>query len=71
MVTGTQYYEIYDKQNRLVEKRSLDIAFSLITQTEITQMAAHAGLKVKNVFGDYYFAAFSETSRFMHFLFSK
>ena len=35
LISGTQFYEIYDQANRLAEKRCLDIRFSVITKDEL------------------------------------
>jgi ubiquinone/menaquinone biosynthesis C-methylase UbiE len=70
-VTGIQFYEIYDKHNELIDKRYLDICFSLINKEDLIEMATKVGFKVKDIFGDYNFSPFSETSMFMNFLLVK
>ncbi|HYE83065.1 MAG TPA: methyltransferase domain-containing protein [Clostridia bacterium] len=67
-VTGIQFYEIYDKNNRLIDKRYLDICFSLIDKEDFIEMAERAGFKVIDIFGDYNYSPFSEESMFMNFL---
>lgn len=71
LVTGTQFYEIYDIKNKLIDKRFLDISFSIITKEEIIEMSAESGFKLKNIYGDYSFGEFNEESMFMNFLFTK
>lgn len=70
-VTGIQFYEIYDKYNKLIEKRYLDICFSLINKEDFIEMATKVGFKIKDIFGDYNFSAFSKDSMFMNFLLTK
>lgn len=71
LVYGTQFYEIYDYRNRLIDKRFLNIAFTLISREEIVDMCTEAGFKLAETYGDYAFGAFDESSRFMNFLFTK
>lgn len=70
-VTGIQFYEIYDRNNKLTDKRYLDICFSLISKSHFTEMAKKAGFKIKEIYGGYDFSPFSETSRFMNFMLVK
>ena len=70
-ITGIQFYEIYDKDNKLIEKRCLDICFSLIGKEDFIEMASKAGFKIKEIFGDYNFSPFSEDSMFMNFILKK
>lgn len=70
-VTGIQFYEIYDKHNKLIDKRYLDICFSLIKKEDFIEMAVSAGFKIKDIFGDYNFSPFSEGSMFMNFILTK
>ncbi len=71
LVTGTQFYEIYDIKNRLIDKRFIDISFSIIPKEEIIEMSAEAGFATKEIYGDYSFGEFNENSMFMNFLFTK
>lgn len=71
LVYGTQFYEIYDYRNRLIDKRFLNIAFTLISREEIVDMCTAVGFKLVEIYGDYEFGAFDENSRFMNFLFTK
>ncbi|MCL2473323.1 MAG: class I SAM-dependent methyltransferase [Alphaproteobacteria bacterium] len=70
-VTGTQFYEIHDKNNKLIEKRFLDIAFVLISKQEIIEMCENAGFSLKEIYGDYSFNKFNEDSMFMNCVFCK
>ena len=71
LVYGTQFYEIYDRQNKLVDKRFLSIEFSLITQDEFLDLCKETGFQVKHIYGDYEFGAFESDSMFMNFLLTK
>lgn len=70
-VTGIQFYEIYDLNNTLIDKRFLDIRFSLVRKDDFIRMVENAGFKVKDIYGDYYFSPFNETSMFMNFIMKK
>jgi len=70
VISGTQFYEIY-KNNRLTEKRCLDIHFSIITKEEICKMAREEGFCLKAVYGDYEPYHYDESSMFMNLLFTK
>lgn len=71
LVYGTQFYEIYDNKNKLIEKRFLDISFSLVSKDEILEISAELGFKVKELYGDYNFGEFNENSMSMNFLLTK
>jgi ubiquinone/menaquinone biosynthesis C-methylase UbiE len=71
LVTGMQFYEIYNLNNKLIDKRYLDICFSLITKDELVEIARNAGFRLKNIHGDYNFSPYTETSIFMNFIFEK
>lgn len=72
LISGTQYYEIYGQDNKLMEKRFMNICFSLITQDEIVGIAQEAGFKLETVYGDYQRGAFSpENSMFMNCVFAR
>lgn len=70
-VTGIQFYEIYDEHNKLIDKRYLDICFSLINKEDFIEMATKGGFKIKDIFGDYNFSPFTEDSMFMNFILIK
>lgn len=66
LVSAMQFYEIYNGENRLVEKRWLDVKFRLIERGEFAELAEMAGFRVAALFGDYDRAPFiEETSPFM------
>ena len=66
IVSGHQFYEIYDADNKLIEKRSLEINFRPIEDTELEDMLSDTGLVITEVFGDYAYSPFDdETSNFM------
>ena len=68
LVTGFQYYEIYDKENRLTEKRHLEINFRPITIEDFKNMLGEAGFKIAEIFGNYDYSKFdAEKSSFMLF----
>ena len=71
LVLGTQFYEIYGPNHRLIEKRFLDIRFALISKEEITRMGEEAGFFLKEIYGDYSFSPFSDNSMFMNCVFYK
>lgn len=71
IVYGTQFYEIFDNNNKLIDKRFLNISFTLVSKEEITDMATELGFELKKIYGDYNFGDFNESSMFMNFLFTK
>lgn len=71
LVQGKQFYEIYDSKNKLIEKRFLDIEFTLVLKDEIYEMCGEFGVSIKEVFGDYNFAEYSDKSQFMNCLITK
>ena len=71
LVYGIQFYEIYDNKNKLIDKRFLNISFSLISKDEIVEMCTESGFELTDMYGDYNFGEFNENSMFMNFLFTK
>jgi len=72
LVNGFQFYEIYDNNNILIEKRFLKINFRPVTDAEIRYMAADCGLAITNVYGDYTYRPFDEqTSGYMIYKITK
>jgi SAM-dependent methyltransferase len=69
-VSGTQFYEIYEN-NRMTEKRCLDIHFSILTREEIYKTACEAGFTLKAMYGDYEPYHYDDNSMYMNFLFIK
>lgn len=70
-IYGTQFYEIYDHNNKLVDKRFLNIAFSLVSMDEINGLCEEFGLSFKEIYGDYNFGEFNDKSQFMNFLLTR
>lgn len=71
LIYGTQFYEIYDSENRLIDKRFLNISFSLLSREEIIQSCTEAGFRLVQEYGDYCFGELKEDSMFMNLLFSR
>jgi SAM-dependent methyltransferase len=53
IVRAVQLYEVYDADNRLEEKRWLDVRFRLTERDEFRAMAEAAGFRVTALYGDY------------------
>jgi hypothetical protein len=70
VISGTQFYEIY-QNNRMAEKRCLDIRFAVISKDEICRMACDEGFALKAIYGDYAPYHYDEASKFMNLLFKK
>lgn len=72
IVSGFQFYEIYDSMNILIEKRFLEINFKPIPDSELRSMIKTAGLKIVEMYGDYSYGRFDEeTSNFMIYIMTK
>jgi SAM-dependent methyltransferase len=71
MIKSIQFYEIFDSHNRLIEKRFLDIQFSLITKEEMKEAGRKTGFQLRKIYGDYNRSPFSQDSMFMNFEFVK
>lgn len=72
IVSGFQFYEIYDSMNILIEKRFLEINFKPIADSELRSMIKTAGLKIVEMYGDYSYGRFDEeTSNFMIYKMTK
>jgi ubiquinone/menaquinone biosynthesis C-methylase UbiE len=71
LLYGTQYYEIYGADNKLIEKRFMDIQCVLISEKEITEMCAAVGLTLEKIYDDYSFSPFTADSMFMNCVFVK
>lgn len=66
IVTGFQFFEIYDSKNTMIEKRFLEINFKPITDSELRDMIMTTGLEIVEMYGDYSYSSFNqETSKFM------
>lgn len=71
IISGTQFYEIYDDRNHFLEKRFLDIRFSVISKEEMQTAASEAGFSTKKIYGDYQSNPYKDDSMFMNFVFEK
>lgn len=66
-----QFYEIYDKEDRMIAKRFMENRFSLIASDDFAQMVEATGFKIDAVYGDYEKGDFDEeSSPFMIFFLS-
>ena len=66
IVSGMQFYEIYDNNNVLKEKRFLEINFRPPELTEFRQMADKCGFNLEKIYGDYSYSDFDiDSSPFM------
>ncbi len=72
IVSGAQFYEIYDSSNQLVEKRFLEIKFRLIPKAEFEEMISQNGFVLDRIYGNYDFSEFDEsTSPYMLYILTK
>ena len=71
IISGVQFYEIYDSKNNLFEKRCLHIRFSVIDKNEMQSIATESGFSLVNIYGDYNGNPYKEDSMFMNFVFEK
>jgi hypothetical protein len=66
IVSGYQFYEIYDSSNRMIEKRFLEINFKLISDQECCDMIKDMGFEILERYGDYSYAKYDEkTSNYL------
>lgn len=66
IVSGFQFFEIYDSNNTLIEKRFLEINFKPIYDLEFREMIKSTELEIIEMYGDYSYGKFDEeTSNFM------
>ncbi|MEC4985309.1 MAG: class I SAM-dependent methyltransferase [Oscillatoria sp. PMC 1068.18] len=66
LVTGTQFYEVYDNQQMMGYKTFVDIQFYLHQQQEFAKLLHSEGFSVVNLYGDYAYSEFqAELSPFM------
>jgi ubiquinone/menaquinone biosynthesis C-methylase UbiE len=72
MVSGYQFYEIYDSENTMIEKRYLEINFKPIDDKELRSMLSETDLEITDVYGDYSYNDFDEEiSNFMIYKMTK
>jgi len=61
LVSGFQFYEIFDEDNKLIEKRFLEINFKPVFYEEFLEMAKDTGMEIVNIYGDYEYSDFDES----------
>lgn len=72
IVTGTQFYEIYDSSQVMREKSFLDIEFFLHEKAAFEQLLQAQNFSVISLYGDYSFSDFeAEKSAFMIWVLGK
>lgn len=72
LVSGFQFYEIFDANNKLIEKRFLEINFKPIFYEEFLEMTNDTDIEIINIYGDYEYSDFDENkSGFMIFKLGK
>jgi SAM-dependent methyltransferase len=62
IVHGFQVYEIYNDQNALIDKRTLEMNFYLFAKTEFEELARSTGFQVEELYGGYDYSEFDESS---------
>ena len=66
LVQGHEFFEVYDREGLMLQRRLLPLSFRLTTHAEFEALVHQAGLKVAALYGDYSRAAFDPaTSPFM------
>ena len=58
LVSGYQFYEIYDSNNIMIEKRYLEINFKPIQIEELKDMISKADMEIIEIYGDYSYGEF-------------
>ena len=56
-----QFYEIYDNNGCMVEKRMIDLNFALLSRNEIEQELVMEGFEIKEVFGNFDNSKFNDS----------
>ena len=59
-VHGIQFYDVYEPQDVLVEKKQLPVSFHLFHRNQFEKLAQAAGFKVVRFYGDYERSPFDE-----------
>jgi SAM-dependent methyltransferase len=62
LVQGHEFFEVYDRDGLMLQRRLLPLSFRLTTPAEFESPAYHAGLKVAALYGDYSRATFDPAS---------
>ena len=66
IVSGFQWYEIYDSSNKIVEKRQLEINFKPISNNKMSDLLSVIKIQTTDIYGDYLYNTFDEeTSDFI------
>ncbi|OPY61102.1 MAG: hypothetical protein A4E56_02262 [Pelotomaculum sp. PtaU1.Bin065] len=66
IVSGLQFYEIYDDRNNLIGKRYLDVNFYLFYKEEFEELIKSVGFQTADLYGNYSYSKFDEeTSPYM------
>lgn len=65
VVEALQFYEEYDAHGLLKSKRLMELHFRLSQKEEFEALAQAAGFKVKALYGDYAYSAYTKSSPFM------
>ena len=60
IVNRNQFYEIYDQNHKLIEKRRLDVNFYLFQKAEFETLIKQCGFEIINLYGDYHYSPFEE-----------
>jgi len=72
VVHGTQFYDIYDKDDRLLQHRQADLCFYLHTPESFEELVEETGYHVKALYGDYNCSTFRpQESQFMIWILEK
>ncbi|MGK7896460.1 MAG: class I SAM-dependent methyltransferase [Xenococcus sp. (in: cyanobacteria)] len=62
LVKGTQFWEVYARNGLMQRKSFLDIQFYLHQQSEFKKLAEAQGFYLVNLYGDYAYSEFQESS---------
>lgn len=62
VVTRLQFFDFYGADGRLVERRMLEMKFTLVEKYEFEALAKRAGYHVVSIYGDYEYAPFDPAS---------
>lgn len=60
LVSGKQYYYLYDENNILIRKRTLDVNFRLIYKDEFEKLILKFGFAIEKTYGNYDYSEFNE-----------
>jgi len=72
LVSGYQFYEIYNSDNIMIEKRYLEINFKPIQLDKLKEMISGTDMKITEIYGDYSYGEFKiKESDFMIFKMTK